>query len=342
MNNNALRLIDNKDNYSHLQEVNNNEVLSTEISLKSELEKYLVKSRREQENVFSQLSLATGYSINDYNLFLNGKQKNRSKEFESRTIKVIEALNMLMDLSNNELKYCNETTNAKTISEVISICKEDKIIGLIKGDPGLGKSTTATMEAYENKGLYVLMDRTTKRMTPLLRSLQRQMGYSGYALGVHAMMDDLIFSVKHQFDILIIDQADYLSPDAIDILRTLSEKSNKGLCLIGLKGIDRKLNGGGAEVKQLKDRIRISIELDPPTFEDIELVLNVNWPGLTDELKKEFFKYSRKTYRILSHLIFHCRQELFSEDNLGTELTVEHIRNAAGMLPKASNEEMER
>src|SRR5690606_37154873 len=106
---------------------------------------------------------------------------------------------------------------------------------------------------------------------------------------------------------MIIDQADYLSRDALDLLRTLYDDLRMGLVLIGLPRLKDVLKGRSSESRQLASRIATPYEFTNPTFEHVENILDDNWHGLSYELKNLFYKYSGGSLRILSHLIYHCK-----------------------------------
>ncbi|HCY76963.1 MAG TPA: hypothetical protein DHV28_13665 [Ignavibacteriales bacterium] len=336
----ALKLLENRswmdgscaEDISEVDELLNINVLD-------EFKSYIQKSKRSVDNIINQFTLATEYRRQDYLAFLNGKSKVRNEIFERETYEIIKILNHLMDLNQNELVYSDQTTAAKLITRGLKLSRINKMGVMIIGYPGLGKSSTAKFEADNNEDMYISIDTTVKRITPLLKKLYRTFKGNYYAISNSAMLNEIAHYLKLYNKIIVCDQADYLTAEGIDILRTLAENANVGLCLLGLPNLHNKLNKDNPEVKQLLDKIRLSVELEPPTFNDLVLVLNKNWPGLSDEIKKEFFKYSRKTYRLLSHLIFHCRQELFNEENLGIELTVDHIRMAAGLLPKSKGQD---
>ncbi len=324
--------------------------------LSKQIEDYLQIVPRKITFVMSQISRATGIPESNLNL-LPRKQLKINSNVEKQISDVLEALTQLADLENRTLKYCAETRGSIEFTAISEAICKNKYIGLITGLPGVGKTAACKYEARKNNGLYLCMDRLTVTLQAGIHKIEKETVGSCYSKVPNERVRRIIDYLKedhrergnwidgssYEIDgpekIIFCDQSDYLSPDGVDLLRTISEGANIGLCLVGLPGILKKLNSKRAEVKQLKDRIAIARNLEAPSYQDICLVLDKNWPGLEDEIKKEFFKYSRKNYRILSHLIFHCREMLFTEENLGTELSVDHIQEAAGLLPKASDEE---
>lgn len=345
---NALRLVDT--DYSTVVDIERSK------SHNSELIKlfyyYVDISKRDLKDVIKQVASAINENENSIGLYLNKKNQNNVLEFEIKLRNVIERLLSLINLENDKLLFSDATINSKTIIEVLRATERKKIITSILGNPGFGKTYTSKYFAKKYNALYIGLNRTDVSMNAVLTELEKHtFGYAQSIVSVKRLNHivrwfknaDNSSQYRDEYNqiasLIIVDQSDYLSPDAIDILRTISEEANIGLCFLGLPGFTKKLSLKRAEVKQLKDRISIMIELEPPTYDDISSVLDLNWPGLTEELKKEFFKYSRKTFRLLSHLINHCREDIYSEDNLGTELTVDHVRAAASYLPKASNDE---
>lgn len=345
---NALRLVDT--DYSTVVDVEKSKNHNTELI---KLFYYYVDiSKRDINNVIKQVALALDESESNVRLYLKKKYQGNLIEFEKKLRDVVERLISLINLENDKLLFSDATINSKTIIEVLKATERKKIITSILGNPGFGKTYTSKYFSKKYNALYLGLNRTDVSMNAVLTELEKHTYGSSYTKVSVVRLNNIVRwfrnesntfyddeDCKTRSNLIIVDQSDYLSPDAIDILRTISEEANVGLCFLGLPGFTKKLNMKRAEVKQLKDRISIMIELEPPTYEDISSVIDLNWPGLTEELKKEFFKYSRKTFRLLSHLINHCREDIYSEDNLGIELTIDHIHAAAGYLPKALNNE---
>lgn len=349
-NNSALKLINNND-YTTVVDIettnkHNNEVIQlTRLDIKD--------SKRDQRKVIEQYSLATNESITNINLYLEKKYPKNVLAFEKKLRDVVETLITLRCSNDYKIRFCNKTSIAQIMNLGCESTQKNKSISGFLGKPGIGKTITAKNFTRANKALYVSLNRTDFTMHALLSKMLKSLALPNYNKVHNKMMNDIVKfltseNLNYNIEIdaylyppklIIIDQADYLSLDAVDVLRTISEDSGVGLSFLGLPNFTKKLENNRAEIKQLKDRISLLIELPDPTFEDICSVLDLNWPGLTDELKKEFFKYSRKTFRLLSHLINHVREDIYSEENLGTELTVDHIRAAAGYLPKAINDE---
>jgi DNA transposition AAA+ family ATPase len=139
--------------------------------------------------------------------------------------------------------------------------------------------------------------------------------------------------------LLIIDESDYLSLPGFDLIRTLNDSSRIGIVLFGLPSISKKFYGKSAEVRQLVSRISMSVPLTTPDLEDVSEVLNKNWYGLDEEIKRTFFNYSGGSLRVLKHLIFHCRRSLKQNEYKGKELEVEHIEVCRSILPSLSEDE---
>lgn len=346
---NALRLVDT--DYSTVVDIKSVNSHSNELVQLARME--LKDSKREKQKYLEQWARATGETTTNINLYLEKKYPKNILAFEKKFRDVVEQIRRLSDLSEQDLRFCNDTINAKIETIGLEGTKEKGSISVFLGKPGIGKTSTAKYFSRNHNAAYVSLNRTDFTMHSLLSKMLSVLRIKSYTKVHNTMLNDIIDYLidgpmkldkdTDQFyyppKLIIVDQSNYLSLDAIDCLRTVNEESGVGLCFLGLPDFAKKLNSSRPEIKQLKDRVSLMCELEDPTFEDISKVLDLNWPGLTEELKKEFFKYSRKTFRLLSHLINHCREDIYSEDNLGTELTVDHIRAAASYLPKASDDE---
>jgi DNA transposition AAA+ family ATPase len=311
-------------------------------------------SNRKFDCILEELSRATKYPLGEIRKWFNGQSIANRDDFENKTNNYLERiLNIYADKNQTSLITSKETEVFKICSGAFDLLSESNRIGSIKGGAGFGKTTVAKFYARENDCLYLQMNRGDTSINAVLNKIEDALNLSTSSKIYSHRIDSIRRAIKsdgyrNPFIIheeyrpgrmIIADQSDYLSPDGIDILRTLSEGANVGLCFLGLPRFDKKLNTNRPEILQLRDRISVSINLEPPTYEDVCEVLDLNWPGLTDELKREFYKYSRKTYRLLAHLIFHSRRILFSEQNFGSEISVDVVREASGLLPQYSDEE---
>jgi DNA transposition AAA+ family ATPase len=104
-----------------------------------------------------------------------------------------------------------------------------------------------------------------------------------------------------------------------------------GVVFVGLPSFTARLRGNEAEVRQVRDRIKVKLELRSYTASDAEAILDKNWAGLNG-LTKTFYKESQGSIRILSGLIYNAKRIIASPKNQGKALDEKVIQKAASML----------
>lgn len=141
-------------------------------------------------------------------------------------------------------------------------------MGLVYGEPGLGKTRTALWWAGANDGAFV---RTKKLMTGrwLLEEIVAELGEAPMS-----RTSDLFRQCTGQLTdrprTLIIDEVDYLAYDArvLETLRDIHDTTNTPVVFIGMSGADKKLQ----RYRHLYDRLSEIVPFKPLTEADVASV----------------------------------------------------------------------
>jgi DNA transposition AAA+ family ATPase len=156
---------------------------------------------------------------------------------------------------------------------------------VIVGDPGIGKTMTA--RTYTRNGHNVWMITAQ----PLAGSASALVNALAEALGVtdqmvYGLSTSLSKAIQRRLkaiqSLLIVDEAQHLSSQALDQLRTYHDLCECGVALLGNHSIFRQLEGGtrSADYAQLFSRVGMRIVKKRPHSDDIEALLEA-W-GITD------------------------------------------------------------
>lgn len=151
-------------------------------------------------------------------------------------------------------------------------------IGLIYGDPGLGKTTATAWLVNRCDGIYI---RATSGMSlaQLLRQIVKELsGPDIYSREL--MLNYIVESMAISNRPLFIDEADYLLSDknTLEIVRDIHDLTNCPVVLIGMESVRRKLQ----RHRQFYNRISEWLEFQPTAFEDLQIIVKaVIDPSLT-------------------------------------------------------------
>lgn len=193
-----------------------------------------------------------------------------------------------------------DTKEHRRFVEFAAAVREDRYIGLCYGAAGVGKTLSArhyaNWPAVESLlSDWGLRERSTAKMlaamirsrtlfyTPavsisarvLNRDIHRLLACVTACIRPHNERAQRECSFNHM-EMVIVDEAERLSTPALEFLRDLFDRSNIGLILIGMPGIDKYL----ARYPQLYSRIGFAHHYRPLQGNELSFVLARHWREL--------------------------------------------------------------
>jgi DNA transposition AAA+ family ATPase len=143
-------------------------------------------------------------------------------------------------------------------------------MGLIYGEPGLGKTQTAVWWSTKNDAIYV---RASNNMSSrwLLQEIVEELGESP-CHSTADLMKQCVGKLKMFPRIIVVDEIDYLTCHlrVIETLRDLHDKTGVPVILIGMAMADKKLT----RYKHLYDRISEKVMFEVFSQEDVKAIVN--------------------------------------------------------------------
>ncbi|RAI11100.1 MAG: hypothetical protein DKM23_06245 [Candidatus Melainabacteria bacterium] len=216
-----------------------------------------------------------------------------------------------------------KTTNVKNfiglVENLINKPKNIPKMGLVYGEPGLGKSQTALWLACKYDGIYL---RASNLMTDrwLLEEMVKELDEIPRFL-TSDNFNIVVKKLKQSPQVTFINEIDYLMNNykTIETLRDIHDETGSPIIFIGMGLVHRKLE----RYKHLYNRFSEILKFE--TFEINELSRIINQlsevqftPDVTEYI---FSKYNR--FRQIVQLI--NQMETFSKDNNLTEINMEVI-----------------
>ena len=157
-------------------------------------------------------------------------------------------------------------------------------ICVVYGGAGLGKTKTARRYAETRPNAWLAtMSPATSALGPCLERLAGACGVR--PVGRAARLEsDLRERLSGSRGLLIVDEAQHLSPRALEGLRALHDATDVGLAMLGNEMIYARLTGGrrAAEFAQLYSRIGKRVRLTRPGQGDVSALLGA-WPAFRGE-----------------------------------------------------------
>ena len=214
-----------------------------------------------------------------------------------------------------------KTQNVKNfIGLVESLINKPKNIpkmGLVYGEPGLGKSQTALWLACKYDGIYL---RASNLMTGrwLLEELVKELDEIPRFL-TSDNFNIVVKKLKQNPQVIFIDEIDYLINNykTIETLRDIHDETNCPIIFVGMGLAHRKLE----RYKHLYDRFSEILKFETFGVNDLNQIINQlsEVPFTPDAIEYIHSKFNR--FRQIVQLI--NQMEIFAKDNNFTEITKE-------------------
>ena len=194
-------------------------------------------------------------------------------------------------------------------------------MGLVYGEPGLGKSQTALWLACKYDGIYL---RATNLMTGrwLLEELVKELNQIPRYL-TSDNFNLVVKKLKQNPQVIFIDEIDYLMNNykTIETLRDIHDETDCPIIFIGMGLAHRKLE----RYKHLYDRFSEILKFETFGGNDIAQIINQ-----LAEIKftPETIEYIHKKYNRFRQIVQLINQmEIFAKDNNLTEINLEVIQH---------------
>ena len=212
-------------------------------------------------------------------------------------------MNMNKYMADKEVlmhKLFVKTRNVKNfiglMNNLIDKSNEVPKMGLIYGDPGLGKTQTAVWWATNNDAVYV---RAQNKMTCrwLLEKIVYELGESP-SRKMADLIEQCITHLRLKPQVIIIDEVDYLinRHRIVETLRDLHDLTGVPIVLIGMQEAKTKLG----KYRHLYDRISEIIEFKSFSKDDLDVIVEeLSEIKITDEAKEIFFEKTNRFRQVI-------------------------------------------
>ncbi len=220
-----------------------------------------------------------------------------------------------------------------TSERIVSLLQWAKVAGdtgIVVGVPGVGKSTTFKQFTSTNPNVWmVTLEPCTKGINQVLVRLCEAMGvtekrptYLSTAIGQF---------VRDKDGLIIIDEAQHASMDALDQIRCIPDQYSCGVVLGGHQSVFARLrNGSDGNYAQLTSRVGMRLTLSKPRRADIDTLLKA-WTVEDKDIAKQLHFYAGKPGALrvidkvmkLAHLL---------AIGAGEDLQLKHIKAAYSQL----------
>lgn len=245
---------------------------------------FMEKSQKTQ----LQIAKETGISNTVISQFIGGTYKGDNEEVANSIEKYLVLANERLENVDNTVFYKN-LKNTKTSLFAVKYAHKNCEVVLLSGDAGAGKTTALEYYAKNNTGvIFVTASICTSSPTAILKEIALAIGKR--TSGSKGQIEKMLISVLSNSNrLIIIDEADQLTFNAIQAVRNLNDKAHVGILLSGNNKIYNQMVMGArcTEFDQVRTRIFVRPKVNNSyTVEEMQHIFpNVEPKGIGVLLK---------------------------------------------------------
>lgn len=287
-----------------------------------------IKSLLEQKKYTMRgISTALGVSHATLSLWLNDKYTGNNNSLRDSVINFLEreSERNAKPRSNQAIPFCN-TTAAQSAFNALRSCHLNGEIGVITAEAGYGKTTACKAYTSRYRDAILIQADLSYSTRITMQQLHKKLNMNGEG-SIHAMLTDIIDRLNESGRLLIIDEAEHLPVRALDLIRTINDRTGIGIALVGLPRLIHNLRGKKGEHTYLYSRVGFTTRLEPLQEDDTRMIVTA--VGNSSAVAAAFHASAQGCARRLSKLIFRTRS-LCTINNL--PLDKDMVRTAATMI----------
>lgn len=282
---------------------------------------------------WSQLEKPIGTNGKTLGLFGNGNYAGNNSGIAEKVFRYRQSLSAQAQLKVEapEIPPYFETKTSAQILHLLTWAHRGRMT-LFAGGPGTSKTMTAQEYRAQASNVWILT------MNPLIRTVP------GLAMAALYAMDDrsaklnnmlsnyVLGKFENSQGLLIIDEAQHLSIEQIELIRSWHDKTSVGVALLGNEQVVARMEGGSrkAEFAQLYSRVSLRLIRPVPLKEDIEALADA-WQIHDQSVFDYLMRIGRKPGGMRS-CTFTLELAKMLADSQKQELCLDHVTAANTQL----------
>lgn len=172
---------------------------------------------------------------------------------------------------------------------------------VLYGDSGIGKTETIKQYISQNKNAYLIEIDPVYTVKSILVVIAEALGINSEGSN-HALSTAIIKKLRKSGKMLILDEAEYLSPNTLDVIRRIHDKAEIPVALVGMPRLYKNIVSLRRGYEQIANRM-VSYNLDKPGHTDLLKIVEASIPEVEPDVADAFIECSKGTIRTLILLI---------------------------------------
>ena len=236
--------------------------------------------------------------------------KLRSGDYEANPNEMLKRIRQLLQLQRERRDVLPrarfvETTVANKVIRACRTAHVEREIAVIAGPSGIGKTMALKKYALENKSVvYVVMNPACNMHRTMYKLAQLS------EASVHGNTDDIaghiVRKLKGTNRMIIIDEADHLKINAIEMVRSIYDEAGIGIVLSGSQELIDTITGGGTgggKLSRIYTRCGLIEWLKPLRRADVKKIADAVLGDTKPEIVDKLHEVSRGCARTVVKLL---------------------------------------
>lgn len=226
-----------------------------------------------------------------------------------------------------------DTPTSQAITRALTFARVRPAIAAVYGGAGVGKTTTLTHYAQTFPNVWIVTASPSRSsMAAMLREIGAALELQSGGWQNRALSRDIIHRLSGTRGLLVIDEAQHLSLQALEEVRSIHDAAQVGLVLNGNESVYARLTGGSrrADFAQLFSRVGRKVKIGMPTTEDVNAILSA-W-GVSGAKEREYAHQIASMPGGLRGLVNTLDEAALAAQGMGQALDVRMLRMAWGEL----------
>lgn len=262
--------------------------------VRDRLDQHISRHRNESQ---SSIGRSVGVSSSAISQFLSGNYKGRVNELAAMLNRYLDQY----DRRTREVFRADfiQSKNVQRIWDAFELAEIEGDMAVVTGDSGTGKTKAAQEYAKRYGALLIEVDPGYTK-TALLSDICARMNLASNGRS-HALLNRIVANAPKR--LLIIDEAENLSYQVLEVVRRVHDKAGIPVALIGMPRLSGNLRGEAGLYKQLYTRVGIYIEVAGIQDEDYEAFYTQAPVAVDVDAKAEIRRRCHGNIRMLDKLM---------------------------------------
>ncbi len=227
--------------------------------VKNDLRALMKRANKSQK----QVSKETGISSAAISQFLNGTYTGKNDEMARRLNQYITLEESRLNVVKTDVIY-EKLHNTENALFACTVANKRNIMALVCGEAGAGKTTALNLYKDRNaSAVLVTANSCAKTATAALGLICKEL-HLETPKNKTAMISAIVARLKGTNRLIIIDEADHLTLDALQAVRNINDMAGVGIVLSGNNKIYQQMKSprNGGSFDQIRTRIAVRKYMD--------------------------------------------------------------------------------